>query len=85
MGVAISFVLALLIIFLISNPFKGLLISQMILSIQLPFTIFVQVYLTSSEEVMGKYKNSKRHSVILYIVGLIVTLLNVALLVSLFK
>jgi len=40
LGVAISLVFALLIIFLISNPFHGLIISQMVLSIQLPFTIF---------------------------------------------
>ena len=57
MGVGISLVIAFLIILLISNPFKGLIISQMILSIQLPITIFSQVYLTSSEKVMGKYKN----------------------------
>ena len=44
LGVAISFVVALLIIFLISNPFKGLIYSQMLLSIQLPITIFTQVY-----------------------------------------
>jgi manganese transport protein len=85
LGVAISFVLALLIIFVISNPFKGLIISQMILSLQLPLTIFVQVYLTSSEKVMGKYKNSNRHKITLYVIGVIVTFLNIALLVSLFK
>jgi manganese transport protein len=57
-GVALSLGVACGIIFFISNPFQGLLLSQMILSIQLPFTIFLQVYLTSSEKVMGKYKNS---------------------------
>ena len=31
----------------------------MILSIQLPFTVFLQVHLTSSERVMGKYQNSR--------------------------
>ena len=59
LGVAISLFVAVIIIFFISNPFKGLILSQMILSIQLPITIFLQVYLTSSEKVMGKYKNSK--------------------------
>lgn len=42
---------------LINDPFKGLIISQAILSIQLPITIFLQVRLTSSKEVMGKYAN----------------------------
>jgi len=85
LGVAISLVFALLIIFLISNPFHGLIISQMVLSIQLPFTIFLQVHLTSSEKVMGKYKNSKSSKIILYSLGVIVTILNVALFISFFS
>jgi manganese transport protein len=84
MGVAISLVLALGIIFLIANPFQGLIISQMILSIQLPFTIFLQVYLTSSTKVMGKYKNSNLSKVILFTLGVIVTILNIVLFVSMF-
>jgi len=84
LGVAISLILALGIIFLINNPFQGLIISQMILSIQLPFTIFLQVYLTSSEKVMGKYKNSMVNKIVLYGLGIIVTALNVALFVSFF-
>ena len=84
LGVAISLVLALAIIFVISNPFNGLIISQMFLSIQLPFTIFLQVYLTSSEKVMGKYKNSVFSKILLYVLGGIVTLLNIALFVSMF-
>ena len=56
-GVLLSLVMALIIIMLVSNPFMGLIYSQMNLSIQLPVTIFLQVYLTSSGKVMGKYKN----------------------------
>ncbi|MBU1108877.1 MAG: Nramp family divalent metal transporter [Candidatus Riflebacteria bacterium] len=82
LGVALSLILAVIIIFMISNPFKGLIISQMILSIQLPFTIFLQVYLTSSEKVMGKYKNSTVNKVTLYALGVIVTILNIALFIS---
>ena len=67
-GVGISLLAALCIIFFIKNPFKGLIISQMILSIQLPFTIFTQVYLTSSSKVMGKYTNKKFTTVILLVV-----------------
>jgi manganese transport protein len=84
LGVGLSLFLALGIIFLISNPFKGLIISQMILSIQLPITIFLQVYLTSSEKVMGKYKNSTGSKYLLYSLGGIVTVLNVMLFISLF-
>jgi len=82
LGITISFVVALLIIFFISNPFSGLIYSQMILSIQLPITIFVQVWLTSSEKVMGKYKNTKLDKVRLYLIGGIVTALNIALFIS---
>ena len=82
LGVSLSLILALAILFLISNPFKGLIYSQMCLSIQLPFTIFLQVYLTSSEKVMGKYKNSRFSKVVLYTLGGIVAVLNIALLIS---
>ena len=82
-GVGISLILALGIIFLINNPFKGLIISQMLLSIQLPFTIFMQVYLTSSPKVMGKYTNKKTTTFILLIIGTIITFLNIKLLISL--
>ncbi len=84
LGIAISFIVALLIIFIISNPFNGLIFSQMILSIQLPITIFVQVWLTSSGKVMGKYKNSKLNATLLYTIGAIVTALNIALFTSFF-
>ncbi|WP_319503724.1 Nramp family divalent metal transporter [uncultured Draconibacterium sp.] len=85
LGVAISLLIGLGIIFLISNPFNGLIISQMCLSIQLPFTIFLQVYLTSSGKVMGKYKNSNFSKILLYLIGGIVTLLNIALFASMFN
>ncbi len=81
-GVIVSLIVATIIIFLISNPFNGLIISQMMLSIQLPITIFLQVYLTSSEKVMGKYKNKTITKFTLYFVGSIVTVLNIMLLVS---
>jgi len=83
LGIAISLILAFIIILLITNPFQGLIISQMILSIQLPITIFFQVYLTSSEKVMGKYKNSTLSMILLNTLGVIVTILNIALFISL--
>ena len=82
--VLLSLVMALIIIMLVSNPFMGLIYSQMILSIQLPVTIFLQVYLTSSGKVMGKYKNRTSTKWILYILGGIVTVLNVMLFISMF-
>ena len=61
-GVLLSLGLALLIILFIGNPFKGLIISQMVLSMQLPFTVFLQVSLTSSKRVMGKYAKTSGFS-----------------------
>jgi manganese transport protein len=84
LGIYISLIAALLIIFFIADPFKGLIISQIILSIQLPFTIILQIYLTSSQKVMGRYSNSKRTLFLLVSIGLVVTYLNFKLLFSLF-
>ena len=38
-GVALSLVAAFVVIIVISDPFKGLIYSQMALSVQLPFTV----------------------------------------------
>lgn len=84
-GVVGSLLIALLIIFFIKDPFKGLIISQMVLSIQLPFTVFLQVVLTSSKKVMGKYVNSKFTTCLLYIIAAVVTVLNIMLLISAIK
>jgi manganese transport protein len=81
-GVAISLLGAFAIILFIGNPYKALIISQMILSIQLPFTIFLQIYLTSSRKVMGKYVNKRSTTIILLMIGAIVTFLNILLFVS---
>lgn len=82
LGVILSLGVALLAIFFIGNPFKGLLISQMILSMQLPFTVFLQVSLTSSRRVMGDYVNSRWSTFVLYSIATIVSVLNIMLLFS---
>jgi len=84
-GVLLTMVPATLIIFLIQSPFDGLIYSQMLLSVQLPITIFTLITLTSSKKVMGKYANSKAGKIILWAIGLVVTFLNIALLISLFR
>ena len=81
-GVLLSLGLALGIIFLIDNPFYGLIISQMMLSFQLPFTVFLQVSLTSSKKIMGEYANSKWSTFVLYAIAFIVSVLNILLLVG---
>ena len=74
-GVILSLGIALLLIFFIGDPFQGLLISQMVLSIQLPFTVFLQVGLTSSRKVMGNYVNSRWSTFVLYAIAIVVSCL----------
>lgn len=84
LGMLISLVIALVVIVFIGDPFKGLIISQMVLSIQLPFTVFLQVSLTSSKRVMGKYVNKLPNTIYLYTLASIVTVLNIWLLIESF-
>lgn len=81
-GILLSLGVALVVILFIDNPFQGLIISQMVLSIQLPFTIFLQVWLTSSRRVMGAYANSRWSTWVLYTMAVVVSVLNLALLFS---
>lgn len=81
-GVLLSLGIALLIIFFIGDPFQGLIYSQMVLSFQLPFTVFLQVGLTSSRRVMGPYVNSRWSSFVLYFIATVVSLLNIMLLLN---
>jgi manganese transport protein len=82
-GVIISLAGALILIFFIGNPFRGLILSQVFLSIQLPFTVAIQIYLTSSKKVMGKYANSLFLTCLLSTIAVIVTFFNIKLLLDL--
>lgn len=81
-GVLLTYWLAVAIILFIDDPFSGLIYSQMALSVQLPWTIALLLYLTSSKKVMGKYANSLRLKIILGLIGVIVIALNVMLLLE---
>ena len=83
LGVLLSYLPALVLIFVIGDPFEGLIVSQMVLSLQLPITVFTQVFLTSNKRVMGKFVNSRSTTVLLLALGSIVTILNLFLLVEL--
>jgi manganese transport protein len=78
-GVVISLIGALIIIFFIGDPFKALILSQVFLSIQLPFTVALQIYLTSSKKVMGKYANGPYLIFSLSVIAIIVTFFNLKL------
>ena len=81
-GIVATFILALASIFFVQDAFQGLVWSQALLSLQLPLTIFMQIWLTSSPQVMGKYANSRSLKAVLVTIGLIVTALNLVLLLG---
>jgi manganese transport protein len=85
MGILLTLILGALPIMLLQDTFKGLIISQILLSIQLPWTIFLQIYLTSSKKVMGKHANNLFGSIMLWSIAAIVTGLNIMLLLDLLK
>ena len=82
-GLFLTLVAGTAIIYFLTDPFQGLIYSQILLSIQLPWTIFLQSRLTSSEKVMGRYANGFGSRVLLWGIGAIVTVLNIMLLVEL--
>ena len=79
-GLLLTFVPAVIVLYFINDPFWGLIVSQMLLSVQLPLTVFMQIWLTSSPKVMGTYANKPFTKGLLYAVGFIVTALNLYLL-----
>lgn len=80
LGVVGCFAGALVALLLVDDPFDGLLWSQALLSLQLPITVFAQIWLTSSPRVMGKYANGPVLKAVLALIGLAVTALNAVLL-----
>ena len=80
LGLALTYIPALLLIVFVTDSFQALLISQMFLSLQLPITIFLQLYMTSSRKVMGQYANHTYTNVLLWGIGIVVTVMNIYLL-----
>ncbi len=84
-GIIITFVGALAIVFFLNDPFQGIIWSQIALSLQLPWTIFSLISLTSSKNVMGKFSNSGRDKILLWTSAVIVSVLNIMLLIQMLK
>ncbi len=82
-GAVLTIVPAALAVLVAGDPFRALLISQMLLSVQLPVTIICQIRLTSSSTVMGEYANGRALRIVLWTVAAIVVSLNLLLVVSL--
>ena len=81
-GMILTLCGALLIVFFIRDPFRGLIWSQIILSIQLPWTIFSLIFLTFSAKVMGQFVSSLGEKIFLGIIAVIVSFLNIMLFIQ---
>ena len=77
---AITVVPAIVVIALGVDAFTILIVSQVALSIQLPFAIIPLVWLTSRREVMGGYVNRRATTVAAALCGGVIVVLNVWLL-----
>ncbi|MBK8793075.1 MAG: Nramp family divalent metal transporter [Holophaga sp.] len=79
-GLLITLLPALVAVFFITDTFKALLLSQVLLSVQLPITIVLQLSLTSSRKVMGTYANAGFGKLLLWAIAILVIVLNLMLL-----
>ncbi len=66
----------------IPNAFQGLVMSQTLLSLQLPITVLVLIGLTSSRHVMGRHANSRPLKCALFAIAGVVCVLDLALLME---
>lgn len=74
---------ALITIALGISSVEVLVISQVILSLQLPFTMTAVAILTSRRDLMGELVNTRRVNIVNVIIVLVVTILNAILLFTL--
>jgi manganese transport protein len=80
----LTLVPALVIIALNISSVEVLVISQVILSLQLPFTMVAVMLLTNRRDLMGELVNGRYTSIVNILICLAVTVLNVLLLYTLF-
>lgn len=63
---------------------KLLVLSQVVLSLQLPFAVFPLVYFTGQKKYMGNFVNSKLLNVLAWLIALVIVALNICLITLLF-
>lgn len=82
LGAGITLWGAALAILFITDAFQGLIVSQILLSVQLPITVVMLIRLTASRQVMGEHVNRPSTTFILLAIAAVVIGLNVALVVD---
>ncbi|MBI5970520.1 MAG: Nramp family divalent metal transporter [Deltaproteobacteria bacterium] len=81
-GVFITAAPAIVLIIFLTDSYKALIWSQVVLSLQLPLTIIPLIILTRSRRVMGEFANGRYENLLMYICGAIIIGLNGLLLLS---
>jgi manganese transport protein len=71
---------ALVVIAIADNATMALVLSQVILSLGIPFALFPLVYMTSKSEIMGNMANGRAMKYLGYAIALLLTLLNATML-----
>ncbi|EKD43418.1 MAG: hypothetical protein ACD_72C00288G0002, partial [uncultured bacterium] len=84
-ALAIVPAVAVILIFGTGSLTRLLVLSQVVLSLQLPFAVFPLVYFTSKKECMGDFANRRLTRVVAWLVAAIIVFLNACLLFLLFK
>ena len=70
---------ALVVVAIASDPTMALVLSQVVLSLGIPFALFPLLYFTSRSQTMGEYVNSRALSIIGLAIAVILTILDVTL------
>jgi len=76
---AVTLIPALVVLAAGVNPTWALVLSQVLLSLGIPFALIPLVLLTSERTLMGRYVNSRRIKILAWIVVGLIVVLNVAL------
>lgn len=83
-GVFVTAIPAIILIVFITDTYKALIWSQVLLSLQLPLSVIPLVLLTRSRKVMGDYANGRIDNTLLYICAAVSIVLNAILVYSFF-
>jgi manganese transport protein len=83
-GVILTIFSSVIPVFFIKDILNSLVMSQAIISMLLPITLFLVIWITSSKKIMGKYKNTPITKALLLGFGSAISLLNIMFFVEFF-
>lgn len=84
-GIILTLVISMILICLTNDVMNALLLSQAFLCLQLPITLFLLLYLTSSKKIMGKFVNDLAYKLIMWFLGVIILLIDIYLVIMIFS